>query len=276
MRRTRSRGQRIRRKNVAGIAILILVVVTLGAAAILAIITIRPPRDETTNCTPAGPRAITVIAIDATDVLNEVQRLALRNELTKVVDGLNEDDGVQVWRIAPSSNAVPDAAGPLLCHPGRTANRWFQNQRFVEKAYSDNFRTPIISQLDRFVEASAAPQSPIMESIQAIAIRTFGLSKYASVKDRVLLLASDMIQNTATHSQVRGISAFPQFQASAGYRAVSSQLTGVRVQVLYLQRPTSIGYKEHVEFWQQYFAASGAQLDRVLPIAGLSTIAKVN
>ena len=199
-----------------------------------------------------------------------MQRLALRNELTKVVDDLQPDDGVQVWRVAPSATELPDAAGPLLCNPGETVNPWVGNPTIARNNYLDKFRTPVLSQLDAFIRGISSLQSPIMESVQAIALRTFDRPEYRSVSEKALVLASDMIQNTATYSQLHAIEPFDKFERSLASKKLAPHLAGVRVTLLYIQRPLAPSYKQHIEFWQRYFLSAGASLERVIPVAGMS------
>jgi hypothetical protein len=222
------------------------------------------------NCEAGGPTGITVIAIDATDVLNEIQRLALRNELTDIVERLPVNEGVQIWRVAPSEGAVPDAAGPLICKPERTGNPWRQNPKQVERRYVVRFQEAVFNEIDEFIKAGSEPQSPIMESIQAIAIRTFDLPEYHDVRRRTLVVASDLMQNTSTLTQLHGVEPFEKFAATQNYRRVVARLAGVHVELLYLQRTNSPPFKRHIEFWQRYFADAGATVERVKPVAGVS------
>jgi len=267
MSRPERRSERIRRKNAMGTAGLIVVTLLILSGVWFATghTTLRAD-----NCEPSGPTGISVIAIDATDVLNEVQRLALRNELTDIVERFSVNEGVQVWRIAPAEDAVPKAAGPLICKPDRTANPWRQNTKQVERRYVERFQRPIYEEIDEFIKAGSEPKSPIMESIQAIAIRTFDLPEYQNVHNRTLVLASDLIQNTSTYSQLHGVDRFEAFAATQSYRRVSARLAGVRIELLYLQRTNSPPFKRHVEFWQQYFRDAGANVERVKPVAGVS------
>src|SRR5438045_1309306 len=98
MRSPQRRNDRIRRKNAAGVAGIIVVAIAVLVGFVIA----GPWRPPHSGCLDTGPRSLTVIAIDATDALHEVQRLAVRNELTAVIDQIPKNGGVQVWRIAPS------------------------------------------------------------------------------------------------------------------------------------------------------------------------------
>ena len=269
MRKQLRRGDRVRRKNAVGIAILVIFAISFAVVGWLRFRTSSVTRDAN-NCRPEGPESITVVAVDATDVLDAIQRLALTNELTTVVDSIPLDAGVQVWRVAPSETAVPDAAGPLLCNPGEKANRWLENENLVKRRYLERFRQPLLSQLDQFVQAKSSPQSPIMESIQAIAIRTFDQPQYRNITDKRLVIASDLIQNTATYSQLHSIEAFDRFAQSVAFHRLAPRLNGVRVSLLYIQRPTSPNFKQQIEFWQQFFFKAGASLDGVRPVAGMN------
>lgn len=270
MRRSSRRVDRIRRKDRAGVFILALVViVVLGAVAFV----FRLDGLGVGTCSVSKLRSLTVIAIDATDVLNDVQRLSLHNELIATIGGVPKGGGVQIWRIAPTAGTLPDAAGPLTCNPGdaMTANPWFSNPRLVDRTYSDTFRQPLIAAIDRFIAAQSEPQSPIMESIQSIGVRTFAVAPSRSILSKRLILASDLIQNTSNYSQLHSVEPFEQFARTLNYRRVAPPiLSDVSVELLYLQRSNGPSYKQHIEFWQQYFARAGARVDRVVPIVGVS------
>lgn len=264
------RSDRRRQKNLIGVTALIVVGCLLVGAVFLRISVATQTRGLD-NCTPDGPSALNIIAIDVTDELSGVQRLALRNEFVRILESLDVDEAIQIWRVAPSVSEVPEAAGPLLCNPGNVANRWFQNPGQVEAAYTERFWTPLMTQMDALLEGSASDASPIMESLQAMALRVFDNPDFAGVARRRLVLASDMIQNTPAHSQLRGVEPFEAFEQTRIYRQLRTDLlAGVRVEILYIRRPSQPPYGEHIYFWRRYFSASGALFDSVVPVTGLS------
>ena len=78
----------------------------------------------------------------------------------------------------------------------------------------------------------ASDESPIFESIQSIAVRAFGALPESN-KDRRLVIASDMLQNTPEYSQYHGIGSFEEFKRSQYYRRVRADLRGVEVELYY-------------------------------------------
>ena len=264
------RTDRVRRQDVLGSTVLVIVTCAILSLLFLWINRGSQARGDD-NCLAAGPVALNIIAIDVTDELSAVQRLALRNELVRILERVNVDEAVQIWKIAPSASDVPEAVGPLLCNPGRIANRWFQNPGRVEATFIEGFWTPLNDQLDELLEGSSSEASPIMESMQAMALRVFDNPDYPDINRQTLILASDMIQNTAAHSQLNGVQPFESFSQSSSYRGLRTDLlTDVQVKILYIQRPLQPTFGEHIEFWQDYFSSSGASLEEVVPVTGLS------
>ena len=128
-----------------------------------------------------------------------------------------------------------------------------------------------MNQIDELLGGSPSEASPIMESVQAMALRVFDNPEFANVGGRTLVLVSDMIQNTPDHSQIGGVQPFESFRRSPGYRRlITDVLADVGVKILYIQRPLQPAYGEHVQFWSDFFSASGAVLESVVPVTGLS------
>jgi hypothetical protein len=109
-----------------------------------------------------------------------------------------------------------------------------------------------------------------MEAIQATALRTFGLAQYRNLPKR-LIVASDLLQNVpgGLNQYDNASIKFADFEKTAYFNRVRADLSGVQVTSLYLVR-TLIPQKwpEHRMFWEQYFQAQGATVDRIEPIFG--------
>jgi hypothetical protein len=71
-------------------------------------------------------------------------------------------------------------------------------------------------------------------------------------------------------SQYSKPEAFTRFHETPYYIQVRPNLDGVRVEILDLRRidAAKTQGKSHIEFWQQFFAASGGNLDDVVSIQG--------
>jgi len=263
----RTRASRIRRQNTVGVLLLsgVGLIFAIGFAVYMTI-----DRSRQHGCAAAGPSSLTAVIVDSTDQLTAVQRLALENELIGVVDNLPVGGGIQFWRVAPSSKHVPEAEGAVVCNPGKTTSQWTGNPAKVQKSYQNNFYTPSVATVRRLVSAHSEAESPIMETIQAVALRVFGAPEFAAVKDRRLVLASDLLQNSPTLNQLATVGPFEEFRHSDGFERVAAPLNNVNVEVLYLRRERSPQGKVHIEFWQSYIAANGGILIHLKSIAGVS------
>jgi hypothetical protein len=220
------------------------------------------------NCPSGEPDGMTVLLVDSTDSLGEAQRLDLRNQLLAEVANTPRGGAVQLWRVA-AGGEVPAPASELTCNPGSEANPWIENEHRIARNYNDRFRKPLELQLEALIEGQSDRESPIMETVQAIALRTM-TSTMRSRGQRRLIIASDLLQNTSLYSQVRTIEPFAAFKTSQAFQAVSGPLNGVSVELHYIRRRNPVQGREHIEFWQAFFASQGATLARVVPVAGLN------
>jgi hypothetical protein len=117
--------------------------------------------------------------------------------------------------------------------------------------------------------ASEAPESPIMEAIQATALRTFNLLKHQSLRKR-LFVVSDLLQHVPGRlNHYVSIPDFDAFRKAPYFAEVQADLQSVEVTLLYLVRPTAPQpWPAHRRFWEQYFQVQGATVDRLEPVFG--------
>src|SRR3546814_13411971 len=110
--------------------------------------------------------------------------------------------------------------------------------------------------------------SPIMESIQSIAVSAF--QGFGGDGAKRLIIASDMLQHGADYSQYGGKLDFAQFRQSAQYRKLRADLRGIEVEVFYLRRETrkSAQGAAHVQFWRDYLEDLGGRLTHVVALEG--------
>jgi hypothetical protein len=173
--------------SVAGVSVL--------GALVFAYLTLEPERILANGCPAAGPERVTVVIVDATDELSAVQRVALANELVGIIAEIPVGGGIQMWRVAASALEVPSPAAEIVCNPGKVVSQWTGNPSRVEKRYREVFEIPLAHLARTLTEERASSQSPIMETIQAAALKVFGAPQYSTVKVKTLIVASDLIQN---------------------------------------------------------------------------------
>ena len=108
-----------------------------------------------------------------------------------------------------------------------------------------------------------------MEAIQATALRTFGRNDLGAVPKK-LFVVSDLLQNVPGGlNQYNGVGDFASFQNTPYFSQVRSDLKDVEVVVLYLVRPGAHQkWPAHRLFWEKYFQAQGASVERIEPVYG--------
>ncbi len=261
------RSARKRRQDIRGaLLISVVVLIVLGMSGLYVMWAIsRPSIDPKTFCSTEGPNAVTVVLIDRTDALNAVQRQSLSNHLDTIVAELPRGGGIQLFTVRPFGELLKPASA-LMCSPGRgtSASRWLENPRLVERRWQERFQTPLQRAINDALTTQDAERSPLFEAIQSIAVTALSNTQQA----RHLVIVSDMLQNTDDLSQYNAIATFDTFRLTPYYRRIRADLAGVDVQVFYIRREGFHQGRAHIEFWQDYFADTGARLIRVASIDG--------
>lgn len=265
------RRRRKAKQDLLGYALLVLAL--LIAVGLFAFSTVlrrnRPTLDQTTMCPDDGPRGLTVLLVDTTDSLTPVQNADLRNQLQRLKEAVPEYCAVDVYMVAAVERDLLRPIGGRICNPGNGSNAspFIRNPRLMRDRWAKRFSQPLDDLFTEMLNTPQAEQSPIFESIQSAAVTAFGrLSD--GVKNRNLIIVSDMLHNTAEYSHYRAIPDFNDFRSTTYYRRVRPDLRGVDVELYYLRRDQTPQGKNHIEFWQQYFADSGAKLVHVIALQG--------
>jgi hypothetical protein len=266
MRRASIREGRRRRGDRLGLALLV-----LSCAAVASLVAYRwfglPTAPGADNCPSPAPLGLQAVLIDSTDTLTEPQRIDVRNRLVAARQALPVGWAVQVWRVAPLAEQVPIPLAETICKPDPEPNPLTANTAEGRRR-SSQFDQTLQRLFDEALQAKEEPQSPILETIQAIGLRFFRNPSYSSVGERRLLIASDLIQNTNAITQTSDVADFDKFRSTEPYSRLRIDLDSVRVTVLYLSRPGARDRAGHIEWWQRLFADYRALLERVERITG--------
>jgi hypothetical protein len=271
VKRRPTREERKRRRDIAGYIIVLVCFLIIGGAVALYFHTKKTEVaiDLQTLCPLDGPEGLTVVLIDRTDPFTTIEREDLRQQLTRLRDTLPLHSAIEVYSIGPVGEELLRSEGMRLCNAGRAedVDALTANPRLTEKRWKERFAAPLDKLFDKMVSSNTSERSPILESIQSISISAFG-NLSATTKYRKLVIASDMLQNTEVLSQYKEVAPFSQIRDSDIYRRIRTDLTGVDVEILYIRRDSTIQGRKHIDFWQDYFADSGARLIHVTTIQG--------
>lgn len=231
---------------------------------------------------PTGrePEAEVVVLLDATDPWNATQRAAIRAEFARIQESVPRFGRVRLFALEERLDGLPEPVLEL-CNPGREGDfasvpvlgrlsaRFFANPAQLAR-WRGEFEGALDGMLREVAEGAGGRTSPIMETIQGIALDAFPRS---SAAERRLYVFSDMLQHSPAYSHYQA----PAWLGDDAGRladvaaAGTSHLRGVGVEVLLLDRRIrgeGRGPADLVGFWETWFAEQGAVVDRVRRMEG--------
>lgn len=227
------------------------------------------PVDETTNCPRAGPRAVHALLIDQSDPISPQQAERVRQEMARLRDSSNFGERIDIYVMEGDTQNL---LTPVLsvCNPGnpREANQLYENPEQIRRAFEERYATQVQRTIDSLLSATNRPNSPILESIKAVAIGAFGPYEQGAIPLR-LTIVSDMVQHSQAVSQFRGETGFAELSRSPTWRGLLANLKGAEVHIFYLLRPTArrgntpIQNRGHQQFWEQVIGAFNGRLARL-------------
>lgn len=250
--------------------------IALVVAVIVSLFVIRPrpvERDADTLCPVSGPSAVTAILVDTSDRVSALSRADILGRLDDEVRAGEPDELFLAFETQVESGGVLE---PLVetCHPGDPdrANPLIQSRQLIAKRLDERFLEPLREVFSELLDREEAANSPLMESVQSVAVTVFGRREHADVPKR-LLLVSDLMQNTHSLSFFRQQVDYDAFAASRSAAVLSTDLDGVAVEVLFVQREAH-GRLESTrglaEFWARWIEDQGGVVKPVVRIDGMN------
>jgi hypothetical protein len=218
----------------------------------------REQTDKQTFCRAGNMPEIVAVIVDHTDKFTPVQHEALRRYLRDTALGVQKNGMVQLYDVDSVSKSVLQPKF-FLCNPGDEndfENTLARRASTVRWNYEETFVKKLDAVLNELLTAKAADQSPIMESIQSVAVTAFAGKDRASAK-KTFIIVSDMLQYTKDVSLYNKVPDFEAFKKTLSWRNIHSDMRGVTVKVLYIRRDHGQS-KDLLSFWQKYFEEQGA------------------
>jgi hypothetical protein len=223
------------------------------------------------NCPKAGPRAIHMIVFDRSDPITRQQAQRIEQVMQRFKNEAKFGYRFDLYTFEGDTKNVLE---PILrvCSPQRPeeANELIENPERIKKLYDEKFS----AELDRTIRAllveSTRDNSPIIESLKAAAITSFGPVDKGKIPLRVTLV-SDMVQHTSLYSHFKAEADFTALARSPVWPTLRPDLKGAGVDILYLLRPNAkragvpIQSRGHQTFWEQLISAGGGRLLSVEP-----------
>ena len=202
----------------------------------------------------------TVLLIDATDSYSESQRDQVLFKINEYIDDSLEYERLTLYAL----NEDPDTFLPTfsICNPGDggDASEWTENKKQLARTWETRFKNELTEAINPLVGQNSAENSPIIEMLKFVGIRTFLESKSS---ERRIILVSDMMEHTERYSHYDDPINFKQIENTPFEISIRPNLPNVEVDVLYLYRPELAGYQNlgHIEeFWSPLISVSGGKL----------------
>ncbi len=269
-RRRRNRSGELHKHLVGGV-LATLAIGVLAAGAYVYATAARPPvLDSASLCPINGPRSITVALLDSTDDIPDIAKREVRTALTDLAETLPPYGLLEIRLL--DADAVGGRTVFAKCNPGDGSNlsEYTSNPRLAKKRWMDDFREPLDQALETGFRPLPGKVSPIMETVQRIAVDRF-TGRAAEQVPKRLLLISDMIEHEGDYSQYAGDLSYDRFKASRAYRKVRTDLHGADVEIYYIQRNAGkpLNSVDHIRFWADWIRDNNGRLKQATKLQGV-------
>ncbi len=221
--------------------------------------------DSQTNCPKAGPAGIQVVLIDKSDPITPQQSQRVRQYIEELANSAKPGTRFDLYVAdGDSKNVLKPTASVCSSGRGNQANPLYQNPTMVQRQFEERFLSVLRKAVDQLLTASTTDTSPILESIRAAAITSFGPATPDIPLD--LTIVSDLVQHSALNSHFRGETNFDDLARKPAWRGLQASLKGAKVFCLYLLRPEAqvnrqpIQNRGHQLFWEKAIRASGGEI----------------
>jgi hypothetical protein len=231
--------------------------------------TLHVALDEKTNCPATGPRAIHMVLIDRSDPISEQQAQRIRQWMQLLRDGASAGTRFDIYTFEGDSKKElrPSLS---ICATEREADPLYQNVKKSRERYDVEFAAVLERAVADLLQTGTRPTSPIIESLRAAALTSFGLVGKSNIPLRVTLI-SDLVQHSPALSHLRTNPDFDQLSRNSNWASLRPDLRGAEVEILYVLRPSAVRNSSavqnmgHQQFWNRLIAASGGSVTEFTP-----------
>jgi len=229
-----------------------------------------PALDRSSLCPVDGPRSATVVLLDSTDDIPEIARREIKTVL------VDRAETLPIRALLEIRLLDPQVAGgrPIFarCNPGDGSglSEYTANPALARKRWMDGFREPLEAALQSGLHPSPGKTSPIMETVQRIAVERF-TGRAAQEIPKSLVLISDMLEHEPDYSQYSGDLSYDRYKASRAYRKFRTNLYGAEVTIYYIQRQSArpINSAEHIRFWAEWIRDNNGRFKAAARLQGV-------
>jgi hypothetical protein len=258
-------------KHLLGGVLTVLALGVLATGAYVYATLARPPTlDHTSFCPISGPRSETVVLLDSTDEIPDIAKREIRTTLVDMAETLPRYELLEIRLLDPKI-----AGGRMIfsrCNPGDGSDlsEYTANPRLAKQRWMDDFREPLDQALEEGFRPAPGRTSPIMETIQQIAVDRFTGRNVEDIP-KTLVLISDMLEHGPDYSQYSGDLSYDRFKGSNAYRRVRTDLHGAAVEIYYIQRAIArpINSVDHIRFWAQWIHDNNGRFKQASKLQGV-------
>lgn len=243
----------------------------LAAGAYVYATVARPPTlDKTTLCPVDGPRSVAVVLLDSTDEIPDVAKREIRTTLVDMAETLSPYELLEIRLLdakLPGGRSIFSKCNP---GDGSGLSEYTANPRLARQRWLEGFRAPLDEALAEGFKPLPGKTSPIMETIQRIAVERF-TGRAAEEIPKSLVVISDMLQHGPDYSQYTGDLSFERYKTSREYKKVQTDLHGADVLIYYIQRKTGkpINSADHIRFWAEWIRDNNGRLKAASKLQGV-------
>jgi len=222
--------------------------------------------DPETLCGSAPPLYVDLI-IDATDPYNPTQRRYLQQFIQRLIIDLPVSSRLAIHPVRDQTPRLPTL---VRCKPedGHNANPLYQNRAQIQQQWQHDFMVPVEAQFTRLTEQEGADQSPLMETIQAVAIESYQPLPLARPKR--LIIISDLLQHTEGWSHYNDPIALEALEQRPYYQRLRTDLRGAEVEFLMIRRAgfEQLQQQRLAMFWAEYVTNMGGKFISITMVDG--------
>jgi hypothetical protein len=254
------------------VAVLVIVAVLAGLLGVFTFVHNRAVAmaalDPETLCPRAGPESQFAVLIDRTDPLTEIQGEALKRQILAWAAAIPKHGAFKVYEVGYGGALLQPVVS--VCNPGDGSDQSAldSNPAMWRQRYEQKFTAPISDMLERMRLDEEAKTSPIMEGVQAIAVKDFGPDAPAGPKS--LMVVSDLLQNGPAFSLYHPVPTMDAFWTTPYAGSLRVNLTGVHAGIYLLHRIKDAARQTDAlgKFWIDWLERQGAVVDEFKSVPG--------
>jgi hypothetical protein len=248
---------------------IILVVAIIVGLVAFSKFTVTIKIDDETGCPLDGPKSKLVMIVDQTDTFSAVQVADIKNQFEAYKEKVPRYGQFTIYAIKSPSSGLPS---PVVsaCNPGtdKDVNQLIESSVQIARKWRNSFDAPMRQVFSGVLQPTESDSSPIIEIIQAVAVKEFGPS-WMDNRSKELVIISDLLQHSPSISHYGSYSA-EKFTQSQLFKKLEADLRGVDVDILYLQRTTKKAKQnqKHLDFWRLLIQKQNGSVRKVYRVSG--------